>query len=92
MTDEVTQADRDAAAEWMRAKHPDCAFTDLSITIARHRQQTVAAEVAKIVAWLRQTTDSYSFGTYERCSEMRSYWQSAADAIERGDYKETSGE
>lgn len=74
MSIEVTQADRDAAAEWMRAKHPDSAFTDLSITLARHRQQAVAAEVAQIVAWLRKY-------------DLVVFTNVLADAIERGEYK-----
>ena len=77
---EVTQADRDAAAEWMRAKHPDSAFTDLSITIAYHRQQAVAAEVAQVVAGLRRL-GPWGWNNDE-----------CADWIERGEYKETSGE
>lgn len=110
MSIEATDADTGftpqniADAEWLWAHLPvgPTRFHDrptheralVCHTAQRFRQQAVAAEVAQIVAWLRQTADSYSFGTYERCSEMRSYWQSAANAIERGQYKpkETAGE
>ena len=83
---EITQADRDAAAEWMRAKHPHSALTDLSITLARHRQQAVAAEVALIVAWLREQSQQ------TLTSQWHCAFVASAQAIERGEYKETSGE
>lgn len=83
MSIKVTQADK---ALFIRvadkADHDDEImeghhFTWEVAEIARHRQQAVAAEVAQIVAWLR--------------SDEEGEWM-VADAIERGDYKETSGE
>ena len=46
----------------------------------------LAARDAEIAAWLRKGFDTYPHGTYARCSELQSYWNAAAEGVERGDY------
>lgn len=94
MSIEVTQADRDAAAHIYEHLFPKYDLRAINIrlgniddghvvqTLARHRQQAVAAEVAQMVTWLRGDTGSaWSRDVIK-----------AALAIERGEYKETGGE
>lgn len=87
---EVTQADREAANKAqlnaiMRVGSMHEAF-------AHHRQQAVAAEVAQIVAWLREQAswhDKYDDGLsgFDRIAQAH---RESIEAIERGEYKETS--
>ena len=74
---EITQADRDAAAEaffckpLLNEKHND----DRRVrAFARHREQAAAEERAKIVAWLRGNA-------------MGERWRSLAAAIEAGEHE-----
>ena len=84
MSIKVTQADRKAAASVavlseMRDPIRAGRADHLAEPWAKHRQQAVAAEVAQIVAWLRK-------------DDLVVFTNVLADVIERGEYKETSGE
>ncbi len=56
------------------------------MTDLQEAERIAKQERDTIVAWLRAGVDSYPHGTYARCREMQSYWDAAADAIERGDH------
>lgn len=112
MSIEVTQADRDAAHEWMRGQSTGLRMMmvkprGLYEAFARHRlqakaskdteiQQAVAAEVAQIVAAMRGLhTDTWL--APDRFPAWRDHISpdltaAISDWIERGEYKETSGE
>ena len=84
----VTDADREAAADHfgmtndaLRADFARSGKYDLSVCVqafARHRE----AEVAKIVAWLRGNFGSWNV----EATNAKKF----ADAIQRGEYKETN--
>lgn len=83
---EVTQADRDAAARYEQLLVVSEPVETIAQSFARHRQQAVAAEVALIVAWLREQSQQ------TLTSQWHCAFVASAQAIERGEYKETSGE
>jgi uncharacterized protein YbjT (DUF2867 family) len=86
---EITQADRDAAAEaffckpLLNEKYND----DRRVrAFARHREQAAAEERAKIVAWLRDAGSvSLSYGLLGR--DLSAILEGVADAIEAGDHE-----
>lgn len=74
---EITQADRDAVAEWLLSQPEEFRYSTTSLwkLLARHRIETEQ----KIIAWLREQDDPS-----EKWALQNSHWYAAA--IEVGDH------
>ena len=97
---EITQADRDRAAPYAQLLVVSEPVETIAQSFARHRQQAVAAEVAQIVAGLKSENGQCDCSARSEgecaCGAWYDYktWplERVWEWIERGEYKETSGE